>query len=74
MKRYVKVFQQAEPAVFRIYGEKLDVFKQFLINFIKPEVLAKNNRVSKLTQIDFDSSQNQLPKNLLSISTLPLRL
>ena len=70
MKRYLKIFKQAEPAIFRIHGEQLDVFKEFLINFIKPEVLATNNRVSKLTQIDFNSSRNQLPKNLLSIGTI----
>ena len=39
MKRYVKIFQQAEPAVFRIHGEQLDVFEEFLISFIKSEVL-----------------------------------
>ena len=39
MKRNVKIFQQAEPAVFRIHGEQLDVFEEFLISFIKSEVL-----------------------------------
>ena len=43
MKRYVKIFQQAEPAVFRIHREELDIFKEFLINFIEPEVSATNN-------------------------------
>ena len=74
MKRYVKIFQQAEPVVFRIHGEQLDVFKEFLINFIKLEVLATVNRVSKLTQIDFNFFRNQLPKNLLSIGTIPTKI
>ena len=43
MKRYVKIFQQAKPAVFRIHGEQLDIFEEYLINFIKPEVLGTNN-------------------------------
>ena len=70
----MKVFQQAEPAVFRVHREQLDVFKEFLINLIKPEVLATNNWVSKLTQIDFNSSQNQLPKSLLSIGTIAIKI
>ena len=74
MKRYLKIFKQAEPAIFRIHGEQLDVFKEFLINFIKLEVLATNNRVSKLTQIDFNSFRNQLPKNLLSIGTIDTKI
>ena len=74
MKRNVKIFQQAEPAVFRVHGEQLDVFEEFLISFIKSEVLATNNRVSRLTQIDFNSSRNQLPKNLLSIGTIATKI
>ena len=33
MRKYVKIFQKAEPAVFRIHTEQVDVFTEFLTNF-----------------------------------------
>ena len=45
MRKYVKIFQQAEPAIFRIHTEQVDVFTEFLTNFIKPEVLSKRNSI-----------------------------
>ena len=45
MKMFVKVFQQEEPAVYRIYTEQLNVFVEFLIDFVKPEVIAQNTYV-----------------------------
>ena len=45
MKMFVKVFQQEEPAVYRIHTEQLNVFVEFLIDFVKPEVIAQNTYV-----------------------------
>ena len=42
MKKFVKVFQQEEPAIYRIHTEQLNVFMEFLIDFVKPEVIAQN--------------------------------
>ena len=53
MRKYIKIFQQAEPAIFRIHTEQVDVFTEFLMNFIKPEVLSKCNSIRKLETIDF---------------------
>ena len=48
MKKFVKVFQQEEPAVYRIHTEQLNVFMGFLIDFVKREVIARNKDVKKL--------------------------
>ena len=47
MKKFVKVFQQEEPAVYRIYTERLNVFMRFLMDFVKREVIAQNKDVKK---------------------------
>ena len=47
-KKFVKVFQQEEQAVYRIHTEQLNVFMEFLIDFVKPEVIAQNKDVKKL--------------------------
>ena len=48
MSRYVKIFQEAEPAIFRIHAEQIDVVTGFLTNFFKTEVFSDNNHISKL--------------------------
>ena len=48
IKKFVKVFQQEELAVYRIHTEQLNVFMEFLIDFVKPEVIAQNKDVKKL--------------------------
>ena len=40
MSKYVKIFQQTEPAIIRVHTEQVDVFTEFLTNFKKPEVLS----------------------------------
>ena len=47
MKKFVKVFQQEEPAIYRIHTEQLNVFIEFLIDFVKPEVIAQNKDIKK---------------------------
>ena len=46
---------------------QVDVFTEFLTNFIKPEVLSRCNSIRKLKTIDFSSTENHLPNNLLSV-------
>ena len=53
MRKYIKIFQQVEPAIFRIHTKQVDVFTEFLTNFIKPEVLSECNSIRKLKTIDF---------------------
>ena len=48
MKKFVQVFQQEKPAVYRRHTEQLNVFMEFLIDFVKPEVIAQNKDVKKL--------------------------
>ena len=45
MRKCVKIFQQAEPAILRIHAEQVDVFTKFLTNFIKPKVLSEHTEV-----------------------------
>ena len=66
MRKYVKIFQQAEPAIFTVHIDQVDVFTDF--DFIKPEVLSELNSIRKLKTIDFSSTENHLPNNLLSIA------
>ena len=33
MSKYVKIFQQAEPAIIRVHTEQVDIFTEFLTNF-----------------------------------------
>ena len=47
MRKYVKIFQQAEPAIFRIHTKQVDVSTEFLTHFIKPEVLSERNSIRK---------------------------
>ena len=48
MKKFVKVFQQEEPAAYRIHTKQLNVFMEFLIEFVKPEVIVQNKDAKKL--------------------------
>ena len=74
MKGYVKVFQQNEPAIYRIYPEQLNVFREFLVDFIKPEVIAENKKVSQLKKVDFKSRKNQLLQSLISIGSVAYKI
>ena len=49
---------------------QVDVFTEFLTNFIKPEVLSRCNSIRKLKTIDFSSTENHLPNNLLSVGSI----
>ena len=73
-RKYVKIFQQAEPAIFRIHTEQVDVFTEFLTNFIKPEVLSERNGIRKLKTIGFSSTKNHLPNNLLPVGLIARKI
>ena len=47
MRKYVKIIQQAEPAIFSIHTKQVDVFTEFLTQFIKPEMLSERNSIRK---------------------------
>ena len=74
MRKYIKIFQQVEPAIYRTHTEQVDVFTEFLTNFIKPEVLFKYNSIRKLKTIDFSSTENHLPNNLLSVGSIACKI
>ena len=74
MKKYVKIFQQVEPAIFRIDTKQVDVFTEFLTNFGKPEVLSERNTTRKLKTIDFSSTESYLPNNLLSVGSIARKI
>ena len=74
MKKYEKIFQQVEPAIFRTDTKQVDVFTEFLTNFWKPEVLFKRNTTRKLKTIDFSSTESHLPNNLLSVGSIARKI
>ena len=74
MRKHVKIFQQAEPAIFRIHTEQVVVFTEFFTNFIKPKVLSERNSIRKLKTIDFSSTENHLPNSLLSVGSIACKI
>ena len=74
MRKYIKIFQQAEPAIFRIYTKEADVFTEFLTNFIKPVVLSERNSIRKLKKSNFSSTENHLRSNLLSVGSIARKI
>ena len=42
LKEYVMPFQEAEPAIHKLYDNQFKVMRKFLANFIRPEVLVKH--------------------------------
>ena len=69
MKRYVKEFEQQEPAIFRIHCEQLNVFLEFLIDFVKPEVITQNKDVRWLRKVNFHLTGNHLLKTMVSVDS-----
>ena len=61
MKRYVLLFQQNEPAIFRIFPEQLVLFTEFVSYFLGPEIIDKHRTVKSIMSINFDDSSNHLP-------------
>ena len=63
------LFQQAELAVHKLYDIQFKVVREFLGNFIKPEVLVKYNTPSKLRGLDFSNPEFHLRKDLIFIGS-----
>ena len=51
-----------------------NVFMEFLIDFVKPEVIAQNKDVKKLKKINFHDTENQLPKTMISAGAIANKL
>ena len=47
---------------------------EFLIDFVKPEVIAQNKDVKKLKKANFHATENQLPKTMISVGTIANKL
>ena len=69
LKEYVVLFQQAKPAIHRLYDNQFKVMREFLANFIKSEVLVKYNTPSKLQGLDCSNPEFHLRKDLIFISS-----
>ena len=67
LKEYVMLFQQAEPAIHKLYDNQFKVIREFLANFIKPEVLVKYNTPSKLQGLDCSNPEFHPRKDLIFI-------
>ena len=67
LKEYVMLFQQAEPAIHKLYDNQFKVMREFLANFIKPEVLVKYNTPSKLQGLDCFNPEFHPRKDLIFI-------
>ena len=74
LKMYVKVFQQEEPAVYKLHDSQIQVFREFLSNFIKPEVLAANSNIRKLLSIDYQDPPNHLQNDLVFVGSDALKI
>ena len=75
-KKLTKAREEKEDRIVQkvIVDEKktkqVDVFTEFLTNFIKPEVLFERYSIRKLKTIDFSSAENHLLDNLLSVGLI----
>ena len=67
MKRYVLLFQQNEPAIFRIFPEQIVLFREFVSYFVWPEIIDKYTTVKSLMSINFEDSSNHLPQKFLNV-------
>lgn len=67
MKRCVVLFQQNEPAIFRLFPEQLVLFREFVSYFVQPEIIDKHRMVKSLISIYFEGISNQLPQKLLVV-------
>ena len=53
---------------------QVDVFTEFLTNFIKPEVLSERNSIRKLKTIYLSSTENHLPNSLLPVGWIARKI
>ena len=55
LKHYVLLFEMKEPIVFLLFQKQVQLYKEFLVCFCKPE-LVKNLRSRQIKDLDFSSS------------------
>ena len=67
LRQYVMLFQQAEPAIYKLHDNQVRVIREFLACFIKPEILSQCNSISKLKKLDVEDPQHHLANSLLFI-------
>ena len=65
------LFQQAKPTVHMLYDNQFKVMREFLANFIKPEVFVKYNTPSKLQGLDCSNPEFHIHKDLIFIALNP---
>ena len=67
MKRYVLLFQQNGPAIFRLFPGQLVLFGEFVLYFARPEIFDKHRTIKLLMSINFEDSSNHLPPKMLVV-------
>jgi len=55
LKQYVMMFESKTPLIHKLHDKQIDLFKKFLVCFIKPEALL-NAGPSQLRQLDLDDN------------------
>ena len=61
------LFQQAEPAVHKLYDNQFKVMREYLANLIKSEVLVNSNTPLKLQDLDCPNPEFHIRKDLLVV-------
>lgn len=60
LKSFVILFEMKEPLIHLLHEEQVRLFKEFLVCFIKPDVVMGAKSSSRLTKLDISSQSNQL--------------
>lgn len=61
LQEYVKLFQSDSPLVHKLFDKQLELVKNFLGCFIKPEILKKvGNSTKKIRNLDLKNKENHL--------------
>ena len=56
------------------HAEQVNVFMEFLIDFVKLEVIAQSKDIKKLKKVNFHATENQSPKTMISVGTIANKL
>lgn len=58
LKSFVILFEMKEPLIHLLHKEQVRLFKEFLVCFIKPDVVMGAKSSSRLTKLDISSQSN----------------
>ena len=61
LKNYVLLFQQNVPLIHKLNDEQMKLIKQFLVCFLKPEVINRANTSKKMTELPVKDVKSMLP-------------